>query len=97
MQDTSLTAIDATMYLTGQNLWPFTSDKQNMLVQSLYDDIQVKPIDIRVTKYSLEPNSRRLRHLLQVRTLLGAMQHFSNVALLGVGHCNAGYHALFLH
>lgn len=67
MQDSSLTAIDATMYLTGKNLWPFTDDKKAILVSALYDNIQVKPIDIRVTQDSLEPNNRRRsRHLLQV-------------------------------
>lgn len=68
MQDSSLTAVDATMYLTGKDLWPFTDAKKQILVNALYDDIQVKPIDIRVTKASLENNSRRRsRQLLQVR------------------------------
>lgn len=67
-QDSSLTAIDATMYLTGKDLWPFTDAKQAILVSALYDNIMVKPIDIRVTKDSLESNSRRRsRMLLQVR------------------------------
>jgi hypothetical protein len=65
VQDTSLTAVSATMYLSGTNLWPFTADKQQIFVQALYNDIQVKPIDIRLTSDSLEQNSRR-RQLLQV-------------------------------
>ena len=67
-QDSSLTAVDATMYLTGKDLWPFTDAKQSILVSALYDNIMVKPIDIRITKDSLESNSRRRsRMLLQVR------------------------------
>lgn len=66
-QDSSLTAVDATMYLTGKDLWPFTDAKQAILVSALYDNIMVKPIDIRITKDSLESNSRRRsRMLLQV-------------------------------
>lgn len=60
------------MYLTGNDLWPFTDAKQAILVSALYDHIQVKPIDIRVTKDSLEASKRRRqlrRQLLQVRAL----------------------------
>ncbi len=60
------------MYLTGKDLWPFTDAKQAILVSALYDHIQVKPIDIRVTKDSLEASKRRRqlrRQLLQVVAL----------------------------
>jgi hypothetical protein len=70
LQDSSLTAIDATMYLSGPALWPFDGHKQQVLTDSLYQDMGVKPIDIRVTSSSLQPADgaqRRLsRRLLQV-------------------------------
>lgn len=69
VQDTSLTAIAATMALSGEQIWPFTADKQNKLTSALYATMPVKPIDIRVTSTQFEPNKRRRRNLLQVRLL----------------------------
>jgi hypothetical protein len=68
LQDSSLTAISATMYLSGPGLWPFNSTKQQILTDALYQDIGVSPIDIRITSFSLQDdssNSRRRRRLLQ--------------------------------
>ena len=60
------------MYLSGPYLWPFNSTAQSILTNALYQDIQVHPINIRITGSSLQSNSRRLqrRSLLQqqVRT-----------------------------
>ncbi|BDA43276.1 hypothetical protein COCOBI_04-2880 [Coccomyxa sp. Obi] len=80
--NSSLTAIDATLYLTGQDLWPFTDAKQAILVSALYDNIMVKPIDIRVTNSSLETNfRRRSRMLLQVSNNTEMQTVVTNVQL----------------
>ena len=70
MQDTSLTAIAATMALTGTGIWPWNSTLSNKLTDAMYTTMPVNPINIRVTNYQLEPNNRRRRALLQVSHLL---------------------------
>jgi len=66
VQDTSLTAIAATMALTGTGIWPWTSDMSQNFTDAMYQTMPVKPINIRVTNTQLEPNNRRRRQLLQV-------------------------------
>ena len=66
-QDSSLTAINATMALTGTNIWPMNSTMQDELTQALMATMPVTPINIRILNTELQPNtSRRRRQLLQV-------------------------------
>ena len=66
VQNSSLTAIAATMELFGTGIWPWTSDMSENFTDAMYQTMLVKPINIRMTNTQLEPGNWRRRQLLQV-------------------------------